>query len=180
LDYQRYNDYEIIALIKEGNNDAINLMFDKYSKLISKKIFKFNLYYVYDDMFQEGQMILLNSIHKFEDRYNKTFTRYFEQNLERKYMTFINKMKRRNDIFKENINYIYESNHNVFANSHYYDILLKEIRSILTKIELEVFVLREVKNYSVKFICNKLALEDKFVYNTIHRSKAKIKAHFQD
>ena len=178
--YQRYNDYEIISLIREGNNDAIELMFDKYSKLISKKIYKFNLYYDYDDMFQEGQMILHKSISKFSDKFNKTFTRYFEQNLERKYITIINKRKRRTEIFSGNKQYIYESNHNVFENSVYYDILIKEIGKILTNTEKIVYTLRELNNYSVSYIKDNYNLSEKVIYNSLHRAKIKIKEHFKD
>lgn len=178
--YQHYNDYEIISLIREGNNDAIELMFDKYSKLIYKKIYKFNLFYDLDDMFQEGQMILLTSINKFSDKYNKSFTRYFEQNLERKFITIINKRKRRTEIFASNKNYIYESNHNAFENSVYYDILIKEIGEILTNTEKMVYTLRELNNYSVSYIKSTLGLSEKVIYNSLHRAKIKINKHFKD
>ncbi|MFK5883626.1 MAG: sigma-70 family RNA polymerase sigma factor [Candidatus Izemoplasma sp.] len=178
--YQHYNDYEIISLIREGNNDAIELMFDKYSKLIYKKIYKFNLFYDVDDMFQEGQMILHKSINKFSEKYNKTFTRYFEQNLERKYITIINKRKRRAEIFSGNKQYIYESNHNVFENSVYYDILIKEIGKILTDTEKLVYTLRELNNYSVSYIKDKLGINEKVIYNSLHRAKIKINEHFKD
>ncbi|MCD6482238.1 MAG: helix-turn-helix domain-containing protein, partial [Candidatus Izimaplasma sp.] len=110
MTYPAYNDYEIIDLIREGNNEALELMFDKYSKLISKKIYKFNLYQEYDDMFQEGMMILYKSIKAFDDSFSKTFTRYFELNLDRKYITLLSKKVRRREIFKNNELFIYETN----------------------------------------------------------------------
>ena len=78
MQYIKHNDYEIIHLIKEGNQDALALMFDKYKNLISKKISKFNLVYDYDDAYQEALMILYKSIVKFDDRQLKSFTRFFE------------------------------------------------------------------------------------------------------
>jgi len=178
LTYPAYNDYEIIDLIREGNNEALELMFDKYSRLISKKIYKFNLYQEYDDMFQEGMMILYKSIKSFDDSYSKTFTRYFELNLDRKYITLLSKKVRRREIFKNNELFIYETNSNVNQNSVYYDLTKKEIAKILTNSEYLVYTLRELNNYSVSYISEKHGMKDKEIYNSLHRAKAKIKKHF--
>ncbi|MBU1020057.1 MAG: helix-turn-helix domain-containing protein, partial [Firmicutes bacterium] len=62
MKYIKHNDYEIINQIREGNQEALELMFGKYKAFISKIIYKYNLYYDFDDMFQEGQMILYKSI----------------------------------------------------------------------------------------------------------------------
>ena len=32
-----YNDYELVALAKEGNEDAVNLIYQKYKPIIVKK-----------------------------------------------------------------------------------------------------------------------------------------------
>ena len=178
LTYQKHNDYEIINLIREGDNDAMELMFDKYSRLISKKIYKFNLYFEYDDMYQEGMMILYKSINTFDESYSKSFTRYFEQNLQRKYSTILTKKIRRQEIFKNNENYIYETNNNLNQNSVYYELLKKEISKILTNNEHLVYTLRELKNYSISFIKEKYGLNEKEIYNSLHRAKKKINKHF--
>ena len=178
MTYLAHNDYEIINLIREGNDEALALMFDKYSRLISKKIFKFNLYFDYDDMYQEGMMILYKSIKAFDEVYSKSFTRYFEQNLERKFITILSKRIRRREIFKNNENYIYETNHNINQNSVYYDLLKKEIAKILTNSEYLVYTLRELNNFSIKYIRENHGLNDKEIYNSLHRAKMKIKKHF--
>lgn len=176
--YPRHNDYEIINLIREGNNEALELMFDKYSRLISKKIYKFNLYKEYDDMFQEGMMILYKSIKAFDDGYSKSFTKYFELNLNRKYITILTKKIRRREIFKNNELFIYETNNNLNQNSVYYDLLKKEIAKVLTNTEHLVYTLRELNNYSITYISEKHGMSDKEIYNSLHRAKVKIKKHF--
>ncbi len=178
MTYPKHNDYEIINLIREGNNEALELMFDKYSRLISKKIYKFNLYREYDDMFQEGMMILYKSIKAFNESYQKSFTRYFELNLERKFMTILSKRIRRREIFKNNELYIYETNNNLNQNSVYYDLLKKEIAKILTNNEHLVYTLRELNNYSITYISEKHGMSDKEIYNSLHRAKVKIKKYF--
>jgi RNA polymerase sporulation-specific sigma factor len=180
MNYIGHNDFEILYQIREGNEEALQLMFEKYSSFISKKIYKFNLQYDYEDTFQEGLMILNKSIRAYNNKYTKTFTRYFEMNLERKLMTIINKRRRRQEIFSSNELYIYEHNHNTTGNSQYFELYIKEIEKILTKEEFLVYTLRELKNFSVKFISDKLGLKDKQIYNTLHRSRAKIKIHFNN
>ena len=180
MNFIGHNDFEILYQVREGNEEAVQLMFEKYSSLISKKIFKFNLQYDYDDMYQEGLMMLHKSIVTYDSKYSKTFTRYFEMNLERKLMTIITKKRRRQEIFSSNELYIYEQNHNTTGNSQYFELYIKEIEKILTKEEYLVYTLRELKNYSVKFISDKSALKDKQIYNTLHRARAKIKIHFNN
>lgn len=178
MQYIKHNDYEIINLIKEGNQDALALMFDKYKNLISKKICKFNLVYDYDDAYQEALMILYKSIVKFDDRHLKSFTRFFELNLDRRFITIVTKRVRRGEIFNQNELYIYENNHSVESNSVYYELYKKEIAKILTKQEFIVYTLRELCNFSISYIQQEYGIEQKKIYNTLHRAKVKIRTHF--
>jgi len=180
MDFLKHNDFEILYAIREGNTEALELMFEKYRHFISKKIYKFNLQYDYDDMYQEGLMILYKSIRFFSEDYHKSFTRYFEMNLERKLMSIVTKRRRRGEIFNSNELYIYEHNHNTLQNSVYYELYEKEIEKILTKQEFLVYTLRELKNYSARYISEKTGISVKIIYNALHRSKAKIKAHFDN
>lgn len=175
-----HNDFEIIYEIREGNHEALELMFSKYKKLISKKIHQFNLVYEYDDMMQEGYMMLYKAINTYNDEKGKTFTRYFEMNLTNKFISIVSKRVRRKEIFNTNELYIYETNHSVNGSSVYYELYKEEIAKILTKEEFIVYTLRELKNYSISFIVNKLDSKDKIVYNRLHRAKSKIKAHFKN
>lgn len=173
-----HNDFEILSLIKEGNQEALSLMFEKYKKLISKKIYKFNLAYEYDDIYQEAMMVLYKSIVVFDESMNKTFTRFFEMNLERKFISIVSKRVRRKEIFNSNELYIYEQNHGVNRNSVYFDLYKKEIAKILTKDEFLVYTLRELCNFSISYIHQEYDLEEKKIYNLLHRAKVKIKSHF--
>ena len=78
--FQGHNDFEVLYQIREGNHEALQLMFEKYNSLISKKIYKFNLAYEYDDIYQEGLMMLYKSILTYNENVGKSFTRYFEMN----------------------------------------------------------------------------------------------------
>lgn len=178
--FEGHNDFEVLYQIREGNEEALNLMFEKYSSLISKKIFKFNLVYEYDDIYQEGLMMLHKSILTYSEKFDKTFTRYFEMNLERRLMTIVTKKRRRSEIFNSNELFIFEHNHNTSEKSVYFELYWKEIEKVLTKEEHLVYTLRELKNYSINYISNYTSLQTKQVYNILHRAKLKIKAHFDN
>ncbi len=177
--FLEHNDFEIISLIREGNDEALALMFEKYTPLIYKKIDRYNLNFDRDDMYQEGLMILHKTLIKYDDTYRKTFTRFFELNLDRMYITIISKRTRRTDIFNNNVNYIYETSSDRKEPSVYYKLYLEELKKILTKRENLVYTLRELKNYSIEYITKKYKLSEKVVYNSLYRAKAKIKEHFK-
>lgn len=180
MTYFQHNDYEILFLIKEGNEEALELMLEKYKPLIYKKISKFNLIHEADDMMQEGLMTLHKSIHKFEEKHKKTFTRFFELNLERRFISIVTSRVRRNEIFNSHESYIYETNHAIVSNSVYYDLMIAELKKVLTKTELMVYTLRELENYSITYIEKQYGLPIKKIYNTLHIAKSKIKQHFNN
>ena len=176
----RHNDYEIIALIKEGNDEALNLMVTKYRRFIAKKIHQFNLEYHFEDLMQEGIIVLYRSVITFNPIYNKTFTRYLEMNLKRHMMTTIQKFKRYSEVkyFHEEI--IAENTLCLHESSEYYELHLNEIKPILSLLEYQVYMLREQKNYSIEAIAKMLEQSEKTIYNALHRAKSKIHAFFKD
>jgi len=179
MTYVKHNDYEILKEIREGNPDALKLMFDKYQGLIAKTIRRFNLTYDYDDMMQEAYMIVHKSIRSFDPAMNKTFTRYVQLNIERRFISIVTKRVRRSEIFKHNSSYIYEHNHDTYQPSAYYELYKKEIANLLTKREYLIYTLRELRNYSIGYIATKLDIKDKTVYNCLTRARRKIREHFQ-
>lgn len=173
-----HNDYEILHEIREGNTEALSLMFAKYKHLIAKKIWSFHLAYDYDDMMQEGYMILYKSITSFDMSERKTFTKYFELNLKRRFITIVTQRVRRSEIFHQHQHYIYENNHATNNNSAYFDLYMEEIAKFLTKKEYLVYTLRELQNFSIEYIEQTQNMSPKVIYNSLHRAKAKIKKHF--
>jgi len=174
----KHNDFEIISLIREGDQDALQLMFEKYTPLIYKKIYHFHLGYEKEDIHQECLMVLYNSILKFNMDIRKTFTRYFEMNLERKLISIVTKKVRRQQIMEENIDYIYTLNSPSELKDKYFPLYVEEISKILTKTENLVYTLRELKNYSIEYIKENYQLEEKVIYNSLYRAKIKISSHF--
>jgi RNA polymerase sporulation-specific sigma factor len=174
----KHNDFELINLIREGNQDALEIMFEKYKPLIYKTIYKFNLMYDVDDMYQEGLLMLYKSIRFYDFNNGKSFTRYFQLNLTRKYVSFVTQRVRRAEIMEKNIHYIYENSQINVNKNEMADIYLDEIKKVLTKNEYLVYTLRELNNFSVHFITEKYDLSEKNVYNSLYRAKKKIDSHF--
>ena len=88
----QYNDYELLYLISENNDWALDIMFQKYIPLIKARIRSFKIkYWNYDDFFQEGLIMLHRAIQTFNPESRKTFNKYFDLILQRKFIQILKK-----------------------------------------------------------------------------------------
>jgi len=88
--FGNYNDYEIIYLIKDGNEKALEYMFKKYEIHIFK--IADTLYTKsdkVDDLLQEGRMVLYSCIYSFNENYGISFFAYFTICLKRTFYKLI-------------------------------------------------------------------------------------------
>jgi len=99
-------------------------------------------------------------------------------NLTRKYVSFVTQRVRRAEIMERNIHYIYENSQINVNKNAMAEIYLDEIKKVLTKNEYLVYTLRELNNFSVRFITEKYGLSEKNIYNSLYRAKKKIDSHF--
>ncbi len=173
-----HNDFEIIDRIKQGDETAFELLVGQYQNMIAKKIHHYNLSYDFDDLFQEGLMVLHKTAFSFDDAYKKSFTRFFEMALERHFITMIRTRSRRKDKMVRYKDCIASLNHVIEENSVYYGLHVSEIKKVLTNLEFMVYALKELKNIPIARIAEDYQLEEKKIYNALHRSKEKIKAYF--
>jgi RNA polymerase sporulation-specific sigma factor len=179
VDFRNYNDFEIIDLIKQGNEEALELMFGKYKYLVAKKISHFNLTDEFDDCFQEGMIVLYKSVLKFDDGRKKSFTRYFENNLEHHYISIIRSRSRKAKFLHEKmhklIDYtIEETERDVYSKEDILSALEK-----LSVFEKTIFTAKFLQNKDVKTIAGEQNIEVKKVYNAVDRIRQKIKMHLR-
>lgn len=88
----QYNDFELLYLIKENCDIALDIMFQKYIPLINSRIKSFNIKKRNrDDFFQEGLICLHKAISTYREDKNKTFTRYFDLILQRRFIQILKK-----------------------------------------------------------------------------------------
>lgn len=82
--YYKYNDYELIYLIKEGNSSACDMLYQKYYPLMFKMIKAYHVSYnLFEDLLQEARMKLLDAINSYSDFFACSFFKYFSLLLSR-------------------------------------------------------------------------------------------------
>lgn len=175
--FRNYNDFEIISLVKEGNEEAFNFMVEKYRYLIAKKIKNFNLIQEYDDCFQEALMILHKSIIRFDQTFDKTFTRYFENNFHNFLITYKNK-KNRYIVFKtEKLPVLYDFYIKEPELAIYPEQEVFRALNTFSRFEKLVFQAKIIQQLNIKDTANFLKCSEKQVYNALDRIRKKIKLH---
>lgn len=182
----QYNDYELLYLIYECDEEALGILFNKYEPFIKKKIFDFKINRtMYDDFFQEGLLSLDLAIRKYNPFYDKSFFKFFEMILTRRIMTLLH--KNRDAFYGEvaiNDEELYCEEVGKFA---YADLTLSESRNdsvvlrdqtislaMLTDFEKEVFELTYSKGMKPKEIASVANIDIRKVYNSIYRIKIKV------
>lgn len=85
-----YNDYELIYLVNEGSERALNVLYQKYYIYIYKVAAK----YIprgdkKNDLIQEGLMLLNQSIKRFNPRFDISFYAYFSIVLKRGFLRLL-------------------------------------------------------------------------------------------
>lgn len=161
------NDYELIYLYKESMNEAIlEKIIEKYRPLIWKNIYKF---YVktqdYDDFYQEAIISLYTCIQKFDETSNKTFTKYFELVLTRRFVQL--KDKTAKYVLFPQPELIEDSYTPNFDNFHE--------KPELAPLENKIYEMYFEKKMITKSIADELQISEKSVKNAIYRIKCKMK-----
>lgn len=125
-----YNDYELIYLIQEGSEQALNLLYHKYYIYINKIAKNYKIpKYKKEDLVQEGVCAFFETVKKYNpDKYNKTFYNYFKLVLERKFARIINNSTYYNsNIILCDLALESEVNNNSWIINRYRDILTDEL-----------------------------------------------------
>ncbi|QWB99834.1 sigma-70 family RNA polymerase sigma factor [Mycoplasmatota bacterium] len=175
--FRNYNDFEIINLIKQGDDEAFQLMVNKYKYFIAKKIKQFNLVYDYEDCFQESLILLHKSVIKYDETYGKTFTKFFELNLIHYLISY---KKKKNNYFT----FIYEKlpiyQHNTVEEpikNEYLDHEVIEALENLSKFEKKVFQVKIIEKRTVRETAKIISTDEKKIYNALDRIRNKVKIH---
>lgn len=173
MSYKAYNDYELLYLVKERNNQkALEILIKKYEKYIYKKAISFfPREKELDDYYQEGVLCLYKAIDSFDDKYNKTFMRYFEVVLNRHYINMYHKNKRETEQTLMLVNEAIVNEQNFYEEKELSVELNVELGS---KIEELVYLYYFQQGKSVNYLCETLELTRKQVYNAIYRVKQKL------
>ncbi len=172
--FQGHNDSELLYLIKEGNQDALDIMFNKYKHFINKKIRDFNINgKSADDFYQEGLITLYEAVKKYDEKYNKTFFKFFELLLVRKFSTLLSREQRQYEIvekYKDKVQFDGQKVIREETISYVVDSVVSEFSELEKKIYKYYFK----ENKSTEYISEKLSVPKKTVYNAVARIKYKL------
>lgn len=193
MDYKDYNDNELISYIAEGNEDANNLLIEKYKPLIAKTANKMLPYcdgtgFDLNDLIQEGMIGLNHAIERYHEQKDVLFYTYAKLCIERKMISVIIKSNRgKNKVLNESISYDDEetnllsilkdstpSPEEVMIDLELEKDLNNKIKSELTDFENQVFQLL-VSGFLTQEIADMLDKDKKSIENAIQRIRIKIK-----
>lgn len=166
-----YNDYELLYMINEFDEEAESILYSKYKNLINKRMSDFKIRVDRrEDFMQEGLFVLSNAIRSYNEYCNKTFNKYFDLLLQRRFINILRneKMYFYNVVLREDDSFIYESNTFTYNEYDYFKV------NGLSEFEKEVLKLKN-RNYRPKEIAIKLQCDIKSIYNCLCRIKTKIK-----
>ena len=94
MQYREYNDYELLNYISENNEEANEILFEKYKPLIvniSNKLYKYckNKGLELNDLIQEGMLGLNLALKKYDQNKDASFYTYARKCIERKIISLV-------------------------------------------------------------------------------------------
>ena len=201
MDYKTLNDNELIYLCCENNEEAINIVINKYKNcilsILKDYLKEYNIIGVeVADLYQEGLIGLMHAINTFDKEKNVSFYTYANACIKTSIISAMRqtfRMKNRIlnnsyslDMLIEDTNSsLYdlcedESNepNNVLINKEEKEELLNNIKSKLSKNELVIFELK-LKGLKNDEIAELLGKDKKRIENAMSRIKKKYKELFK-
>jgi len=109
MQYKDYNDYELVDLIAESNEDAEKIIYEKYRPLVIAKAKKFyplvkNKGVDMNDLIQEGYIGLSQALHDYKDNRDAQFKTFASLCIEREIISLVKKLTRqKHQILNESI-----------------------------------------------------------------------------
>lgn len=188
------NDYELVHLAQSGNEDAINLIYQKYKPLIIKKSEHYILLATHhgidiNDIMQEGFIGLDEAIKKFEQKKEANFYTFAMLCIDRQIINYIRKNKKGNYNTLNEAVTIDESMEKLISDGTNIEntlidrdsdiSLTNTVREQLTDFEKKVLDLK-LSDYTFEEIAKILNRDMKSIYNTFQRIKIKFKKNMEN
>ena len=187
------NDFELVYLAQEGNEDAINSLYQKYKPIIVKKSKNAIMYATHhgidiNDIMQEAYIGLDEAIRNFSQNEKATFYTFALLCIDRKISNYLRKTTGSKGKILNDAITIDDTLEKVLGDG--YDVeyslidkdvdneLINTVKNFLTDFERRVFDLK-IKDYSFEEIAKILNKDVKSIYNTFQRIKSKIKKNIK-
>lgn len=192
----KYNDYELIYMAKEKNEEAINYLYKKYKPLLEKKAREYYLICKnkggeYNDFYQEAMLGFEEAIFDFDPDNNTLFYTFVNICVDRQLKSMFTKLNRvKHKILNEavSLDYLYDGDSPIIDyikedKKNPEDLLIdnddqfklyNKIVENLTSYEKKVIDLK-IKGYEISEIAKKLKKNPRNISNVLYRIKGKIK-----
>ncbi|MBQ8534495.1 MAG: sigma-70 family RNA polymerase sigma factor [Bacilli bacterium] len=161
MKYKDINDYYLVDMVCENNDDYCNVLFNKYQPVIKKIVYKYykeysDYGYDLDDFIQEGNYALFKALKNFNPKRNVIFYTFVSLCVKRQILSFIRMItsKRYNYVFISAEDYNFDNMFNVnydFDYNLYFDELIKEVifdneldYSCVFELRINNFTFREI------------------------------------
>ena len=193
MEYKDYNDNELISYIAEGNEDANNLLIEKYKPLITKMATKVLPYcssngLELSDLIQEGMIGLNHAIERYHEQKDILFYTYARLCIKRKMISVALKSNRaKNRVLNESISYdddetklikVLKDNNpspeETIIDREFEKDVIEKVKKELTLFEDQVFDLL-IAGFLHQEIADLLDKDKKSIENAIQRIKIKMK-----
>lgn len=188
-----HNEYELVYLAQDGNEDAVNLIYRKYKPIVVKKsknaiVFASHHGVEINDIMQEGFIGLDEAIRNFSQDTDATFYTFANLCIDRQIASYLKKMTSGKDrilneaiTINDSLEKTMRDNMDIekyFVGKDNNKELATLIRGTLTSFEKQVFDLR-LKGYSFEEIAQELNKDMKAIYNTFFRIREKIRKNIK-
>lgn len=193
MEYKDYNDYELLNFVYEGNEDANNIIIEKYEPLINSYASKMLKHcngngLDYNDLRQEGFIGLNYAIKYFSQEKNVIFYTFVKKCIERKMISaLITANRQKYKLLNEAISFDNEGNmldkvlkddlnnpEIIIENKEEEKKLVEAVKNKLTDYEEQVFELL-ITDFNYREIADILDKDKKAIDNAIQRIRNKVK-----
>ena len=102
MNYPNYNDYELISMVKENDENSYDILYQKYlpiiKKIASNYYFKYSNYgYDYEDFLQESHLAFQRALRYFDESRNSLFYTFVTVCLNRRLLSFSQRIVLKSD-----------------------------------------------------------------------------------
>src|SRR5574344_1016320 len=198
MNYREYDDSELLSYIEEDNEDAYNIIYEKYKPLIIKTVKRMSSVVKgtgidSNDLVQEGMIGLSRAIKHYNDHLDTSFYTYAKKCIESNIISsIIREKKQHNKALNESLslddNYgkendlVYEDlftddrfdPEKSFINEENAQEIIKKAHEELTPLEVQVFDLK-INGFDNDTIASILDKDYKSIDNALQRIKTKLK-----
>lgn len=184
MDYKE-NDNELIYLIREDNEEAFDMLFNKYKPLMIKFSNKYKYKYEMDDMLQECRLGFCKAIETYDETKSVLFSTYLYRCIEKSVLTYLKQMNCKNN--KPLIDYVnidsLPTKYIAYCKTPYDELEEKEyisfIRNFINGLEFDEAIVFELKlnGYSYQVIGDILDMSKKKVDNILAKTRRNFKKY---